>query len=159
MILQLNVSERGLSKLKHERPFELHNETMRIIIALLSLGEGCFKLCNSLESFTFANSLQFIGDQSFYGCSKLFVSEPDVELVSIVSIGKEAFYKSNVKGLKLPASCKLIGRRAFPGSVNAIALQIDNSADVEFGDDAFASVFNPDANASSPNSTSALLTI
>ena len=87
-----------------------------------SIGDGAFRLCNSLQSISLANLplLESIGDDAFYSC--LHLSSVHLsDLPSLRSIGHGAFYDCGalqyVTVTNLPR-LEIIGDGAFSGCVH-----------------------------------------
>ncbi len=79
----------------------------------VSLGEGLFSSCQSLEKVTFPDNLTSIPELMFYDCDSLkSIDLPD----SCVSIGIKAFCNcSSLESISFPDSCTLIENEAFSG--------------------------------------------
>jgi hypothetical protein len=75
-----------------------------------SIGKQAFDGCSSLSSVTIGDNVTSIGYAAFANCSNLnsvtFGNK-------VTSIADEAFWKSPVKSLKIPASITSIGSKAF----------------------------------------------
>ena len=88
-----------------------------------------------IRSIIIDDSVTYIGNHAFYGCSNLYsVILPD----SVVSIGFDAFGGcSNLISITLPASLTSISERAFSGcsSLSSITIQNNCKCPKSFGDD------------------------
>lgn len=105
----------GLTKLK----------TIELPNSLISIGEGAFGICKSLESVKFNDRLKRIDFRAFAGCTKL----EKVELPnSVVSLRSEAFsHCTALKEIKLPKHLSYISSGLFDNCVNLETVNIENN--------------------------------
>lgn len=79
---------------------------------LITIEEGVFSYCKSLESVTLPKNLKEIGKNAFNNCKSLTkITLPN----GLVAVGDSAFEDSGLKSVTIPKSVKGIGTRAFRG--------------------------------------------
>ncbi len=77
---------------------------------LIGLGKGCFKDCKNLAQVQYSgDKLEKIGDYAFARCGKL---ETLPLPASLQSIGRNAFYRTGIKSVRIPGGC-VLGTSAF----------------------------------------------
>ncbi len=87
-----------------------------------SIWNDAFNGCQSLTTVKMPQTLKYLGERSFYGCSKL----DDITLGKIRSCGSEAFSRcENLTAIDL-ASMTSIGREAFSGCTGLKSVVLGN---------------------------------
>ena len=87
-----------------------------------SIWNDAFNGCQSLTTVNMPQTLKYLGERSFYGCSKL----DDITLGKIRSCGSEAFSRcENLTAIDL-ASMTSIGREAFSGCTGLKSVVLGN---------------------------------
>ena len=102
--------------------------------SVTTIGDDAFYGCSRLTSVTIPNSVTTIGDQAFYDCSSLTsVTIPN----SVTTIGERAFSGcSSLTSVTIPNSVTTIGEWAFSGCSSLTSVTIPNSV-TTIGDYAF----------------------
>ena len=87
------------------------------------IGNMAFRGCSSLTSIEIPNSVQTISDYAFDGCSVTSVKIPN----SVTSIGDYAFYGCRLNSVEIPNSVQIIGDYAFSTCPGLTSVIIGNS--------------------------------
>ena len=92
-----------------------------------SLGEGTFRLCDSLVSVYLPDGVESIGPDCFVFDQKLSTIELPQ---TIMSIGDNAFLSCvSLRTMNLPTNLQIIGERAFEGCYNLRTIVIPNGVE------------------------------
>lgn len=86
--------------------------------SLRIIGRGAFCNCLMIDVEKLPSSLKVIGDYAFYNCSYGTFGEDDLVLrlpIGLESIGRSAFYQTQLCGILIPGTVKTIGAYAFYG--------------------------------------------
>lgn len=102
---------------------------------IISIGEGAFRNCTKLDSFTIPDTVTAIADAAFENCTSM---KSVYIWGDITGIGNSAFRNcAALESVNIPASCEAIGESAFEGctSLESVTYWGEN---VTCGADAFA---------------------
>lgn len=102
---------------------------------IISIGEGAFRNCTKLDSFTIPDTVTAIADAAFENCTSM---KSVYIWGDITGIGNSAFRNcAALESVNIPASCEAIGESAFEGctSLESVTYWGEN---VTCGPDAFA---------------------
>ncbi len=93
----------------------------------MTIGEGAFENCVSLEAVTLPHALGFLGDRAFYRCKSLTaITLPQ----GLKRIGQEAFVDLPITDLVIPQKMESIGFKAFFRCRSIEAVVIPPSVDL-----------------------------
>ena len=89
------------------------------------LGKGAFHGSEGLESVSFKGSGITLGEEAFYGCTKL----QSVDLTGVYHIQFSVFYGcSSLREIRIPASVAQIDNKAFGNSgLNRVYFDVPNT--------------------------------
>lgn len=91
--------------------------------SVTSIGICAFRYCSSLASIELSNGITVIPECAFKGCSSL---QSIILPMSLVEIGKDAFFETNLESVTIPAKVKTIYRNPFPESLTSIIVDSEN---------------------------------
>ena len=93
--------------------FENNKALSEVNGALHQVPNGIFSGCAALESVTFGDDIQTIGEKAFYGTGFKSLETPD----TVTSIGVSAFENCNLSEVTFSTNLSSIGKNAFTGSI------------------------------------------
>lgn len=107
-----------------------------------NVGVRAFSDCIALESVTFMNDVNTIGDDAFNGCESL---QSVTFNGSVYSIGIRAFFGCDLQQLTLPNGLSILGAFAFCNNLSLNELKVSSGAlltDIDYGTFYFTSIQN-----------------
>ncbi len=123
-----------------EGAFNRCNKTLTGVVLperLVKIGASAFSGCRSLRSVNLPESLEYIGNDAFYGTAITSIDLPD----GLKSIGDNAFSDSGLTSVVIPGSVSYMGKSAFESCNDLRNVIVEEGVRI-IGDYAFAYNFN-----------------